>query len=84
MTGVQTCALPIFAPTRAYSRAATTTTEGKPGRMNVAQGLYHLARLPAFTMEQMIANNPKLGHFPTIEDRLAFGAQLIRAVFESF
>ena len=73
-----------FAPTRAYSRAATTTTEGKPGRMNVAQGLYHLARLPAFTMEQMIANNPKLGRFPTIDDRLAFGAQLVRAVFESF
>ena len=68
-----------FAPTRPYFRAATTTTQGKPGRMNVAQGLYSARKLPAFVMEQMIAHNPKLGHFPTIEDRVAFGAQLVRA-----
>lgn len=69
-----------FAPTRPYFRAATTTTAGKPGRMNVAQGLYHAARIPAFIMEQMIARNPKLGHFPTVEDRLAFGGQLVQAI----
>jgi hypothetical protein len=69
-----------FAPTRPYFRAATTTTAGKPGRMTVSQGLYHAARIPAFIMEQMIARNPKLGHFPTVEDRLAFGAQLVRAI----
>jgi hypothetical protein len=70
-----------FAPTRPYSRAATTTTAGKAGRMTVSQGLYHARKLPAFIMEQMIARNPKLGRFPNIEDQLAFGAQLARAAF---
>jgi Zinc carboxypeptidase len=73
--------LGTFAPTRPFFRSATTTTAGKPGRMNASQGLYHLRRLPAFTMEQMIARNPKLGRFPTIDDRIAFGAQLARAAF---
>ncbi len=70
-----------FAPTRPLFRGAFTTTEGKPGRMTASQGLYHLRKLPAFTMEQMIAKNPKLGHFPTVADRLAFGAGLVRAGF---
>ena len=70
-----------FAPTRPYFRAAVTTMEGQPGRMTVSQGLYHLRKLPAFTMEQMIARNPKLGRFPNVEDRLAFGAELARCAF---
>ena len=70
-----------FAPTRPLFRGTFTTTEGKPGRMTVSQGLYRLRKLPAFTMEQMIARNPKLGHFPTIEDRVTFGAGLVRAAF---
>ncbi|HYM12216.1 MAG TPA: hypothetical protein VEU62_15885, partial [Bryobacterales bacterium] len=57
-----------------------TTTPGKPGRMNVAQGLYHDRKIPAFTMEQMIARNSKLGRFPTVQDRLEFGAALARAM----
>ena len=75
--------LTTFAPTRPLFRGASTTTPGKPGRMTVSQGLYHLRQLPAFTMEQMIARNPKLGRFPTMEDRLAFGAALVRAAFEA-
>jgi Cytosolic carboxypeptidase N-terminal domain/Zinc carboxypeptidase len=70
-----------FAPTRPYFRAAATTTVGKPGRMTVSQGLYAKHKIPTFTMEQMIARNPRLGHLPTVEDRLAFGAQLARACF---
>ncbi len=70
-----------FAPTRPLFRGAFTTTEGKPGRMTASQGLSHLRKLPAFTMEQMIAKNPKLGHFPTVAGRLAFGAGLVRAAF---
>lgn len=68
-----------FAPTRQLFRATVTTTEGKPGRMTVSQGLYHARKLPAFIMEQMIAKNPKLGDFPKMEHRLAFGAGLVRA-----
>ncbi|MCC6540092.1 MAG: hypothetical protein IT162_21265 [Bryobacterales bacterium] len=68
-----------FAPTRPLFRAAVTTTEGKPGRMNVLQGLHHARQLPAFLMEQMIARNPKLGDFPNVSHRTAFGAGLVRA-----
>jgi hypothetical protein len=71
-----------FHPTRQEpSDAASTTTPGKPGRMTVNQGLYHDRRIPAMIMEQMIALNTRLGHFPTIQDRLDFGAGLARAAW---
>jgi hypothetical protein len=69
-----------FAPTRTLSFAESTTTAGKPGRMNVSQGLYRDFGLPGFIMEQRISMNPKLGHLPEIEDRLRFGSELVKAI----
>jgi hypothetical protein len=71
-----------FRPTRPEPRdAASSTTPGKPGRMTVNQGLFHERRIPAMLMEQMVAFNPKLGRRPTIQDRLDFGAGLVRAMW---
>jgi hypothetical protein len=73
--------LTSFAPTRAARAMADTTTPGKPGRMNVGQGLWNARKLPAFLMEQMIAHNPKLGRLPAAGDRKRFGAELVQAMF---
>jgi hypothetical protein len=51
--------------------------------MNVAQGLYHERKIPAMVMEQMSCRNPKLGRFPTAQDRREFGAGLVRAVWKA-
>jgi hypothetical protein len=48
--------------------------------MNVCQGLYQQKRVPCVLMEQMIAFNDKLGRQPSIDDRMRFGGQLIRAI----
>jgi len=48
--------------------------------MTVVQGLYLDMKIPAFLMEQRISKNPKLGHLPEIQDRMAFGAQLVAAI----
>jgi hypothetical protein len=69
-----------FAPTRPLSFAEQTTTPGKPGRMNVSQGLYKDFGIPGFIMEQRISFNPKLGHLPEIPDRTKFGEELVRAL----
>ena len=69
-----------FAPTRPLSFAEQTTTPGKPGRMNVSQGLYKDFGIPGFIMEQRISFNPKLGHLPEIPDRMKFGEELVRAL----
>lgn len=62
---------------------AATTTKGKPGRMNVDQGLSHDRGLPAFEIEMMIIKNPKLGRRPNIHDRLLSGRQLVEAIWKS-
>lgn len=62
---------------------AATTTEGKPGRMNVVQGLSHDRGIPAFEIEMMIAKNPKLGRRPNVHDRLLAGEELVRALWKS-
>jgi len=72
--------LTTFAPTGPARVQEASTTPGKPGRMNVSQGLFHDRRIPAMIMEQMICLNPKLGRFPTAADRQQFGAGLVRAV----
>ena len=72
-----------FHPTRPWRVMEASTTPGKPGRMNVAQGLYQERKIPALGMEQMICFNPKLGGFPTIAHRLEFGAGLARAVWQA-
>ena len=69
-----------FDPSRPLFYSAPTTTEGMKGRMTVVQGLYRDFRVPGFLMEQRIAYNPKLGRFPTVQDRLKFGKQLAAAL----
>ena len=70
-----------FTPTRLPQFDAVSTTIGKPGRMNAPQALFHDRKVPAFLIEQRIAKNPKLGRQPTIEDRKAFGVELIQSLW---
>lgn len=60
-----------------------TTTAGMKGRMTVNQGLFADRRIPAFLMELMVDSSPKLGRPPTVEDRLEFGAALVRILSEA-
>jgi len=53
------------------------------GRMTVDQGLFHERGLAAMLMEQMVEFNSKLGRCPTVADRTAFGAGLVRALAEA-
>lgn len=69
-----------FHPSRPLFFAASTTTEGMKGRMTVIQGLYRDFRIPGFLMEQRIAFNEKLSRFPTVEDRINFGRELVLAI----
>jgi murein tripeptide amidase MpaA len=69
-----------FNPTRPPDDSSPKFAPVKPGRMTVDQGLFHDRRIPAFLMEQMVDSNSKLGHPPTVEDRLEFGAGLARAM----
>jgi hypothetical protein len=50
------------------------------GRMTVTQGLYRDFKLPGFLMEQRISYNEKLKKLPLPEDRLRFGAELVRVL----
>jgi hypothetical protein len=60
----------------------STTTAGRPGRMNVVQGLYHDRRVPAFEVEMRVVRDPKLGRRPNIEDRKRAGQELIQAIWK--
>lgn len=70
------------APTEDAHLMEATTTAGKPGRMNVVQGLSHDRGLPAFEIEMRITKHPKLGHRPNIEDRLLAGKELLLAIWK--
>lgn len=72
-----------FAPTEQPSLIAATTTVGKPGRMNVVQGLSHDRGLPAFEVEMRITKHPKLGRRPNVQDRMLAGRELIQAIWKS-
>jgi hypothetical protein len=48
--------------------------------MTVNQALYQERRIPAFLMELMVDPSPRLGRPPTVEDRLEFGAALVRVL----
>jgi hypothetical protein len=61
----------------------STTTAGRPGRMNVVQGLYRDRQVPAFEVEMRIAKHPKLGRRPTIDDRKRAGEELIQAIWKA-
>jgi hypothetical protein len=69
-----------FEATRPGSLAASSPTEGKPGRMTVVQGLYHERKIPAFLIEHRSAKHPKLSRQPNAEDRQGFGRDLVRAM----
>lgn len=69
-----------FNPSRPPDDSSPKLEPPKPGRMTVDQGLFHDRKIPAFLMEQMVDFNSKLGHPPTVEDRLEFGAGLARAM----
>ena len=66
-----------FDPTRPLSVVAPNT---QPGRANVVQEL-GAQKIPAFLMEQRIADNRKLGHLPEIPDRIRFGRELVQAIY---
>jgi hypothetical protein len=72
-----------FAPTEQPTLMAATTDEGKPGRMNVVQGLSHNHGLPAFEVEMRITRHPKLGRRPNVQDRMLAGRELIQAIWKS-
>jgi hypothetical protein len=54
------------------------TTAQRPD--NTTGWLYQERKIPVLTMEQRIAPSKKLGRQPTVEDRLAFGRQLVTAM----
>jgi hypothetical protein len=72
-----------FAPSRPLSWSPPTTTEGKPGRMTVYQGLYRDFKIPAFLTEQRVSFHPKLKRRALTEDRLQFGRDLARVLAEA-
>ena len=69
-----------FNPTLPTSDSSPKPAQQKPGRMTADQGLFHERGIPAFLIEQMVDFNSRLGHLPTVEDRLEFGAGLARAM----
>ena len=72
-----------FHPTTPLRDSGVSTTPGKPGRMTVAQGLFHDRKLPAMIMEQMVEYNSRLGHCPEVADRTKFGEGLVQALAEA-
>ncbi len=72
-----------FSPSSPVRNLAVTTTPGKPGRMQVDQGLYHDRGLPSMLMEQRIEYDSKLGRVPTADDRIQFGAELVQCLAEA-
>ena len=50
---------------------------------NTTNWLWKERRVPVLLMEQRIGTCPKLGRRPTIQDRLAFGRQLITVMAET-
>lgn len=71
-----------FHPSRPLFYADTSTTPGMKGRMTVTQGLARGFTIPGFLMEQRISFNEKLKRLPLPEDRLRFGGELVRAMWQ--
>jgi hypothetical protein len=51
--------------------------------VNTTNVLWNERRVPVLLMEQRIGTGKKLGHRPAVDDRLAFGRQLITVMAES-
>jgi hypothetical protein len=72
-----------FSPTQNASASGARARPAQPAqacRMSVGEYLYHARQIPAVMSEQMVARSPRLGRFPTIQDRIDFGAGLVRAM----
>lgn len=55
----------------------------EPGRMTVDAWVFQRTKSPAMLMELMTDPNPKLGRPPLTQDRLNFGAALVRLIDEA-
>lgn len=69
---------------------AEKTTFDRSNRLTTARlapddtnSLWGQQKIPVLLMEQRIATCPKLGHRPTVQDRLAFGRQLVMEMAEA-
>jgi hypothetical protein len=71
----------LLAAKTTFDPSAPVRTAAKPDGSTNA--LWREARIPVVLMEQRISSSKKLGRRPTVEDRLAFGQQLIAAMAES-
>lgn len=65
----------LFDPTRKLGIRLTTSGD--------ANSMYHDAKVPVALMELRTLAGPKLGRYTTHEDRLKYGAQLIRVMAET-
>ncbi len=59
----------------------TSSTPGKPGRMTIYQGLLQDRKIPALLMEQGVARSSRHGRALGIQDRMDFGAGLVRVLW---
>ena len=71
-----------FAAAQPPAISAASTTPGKPGRMNVIQGLSRDRHIPGFEVEMRIVKHPKLNRRPSVEDRQRAGEELIQAIWK--
>jgi hypothetical protein len=71
-----------FAAAQPPASSAISTTPGKPGRMNVIQGLSRDRHIAAFEVEMRIGKHPKLNRRPNVQDRQRAGEELIQAIWK--
>jgi len=69
-----------FAASKPPTFDDSSTTVGKPGRMNVVQGIYQDRKIPAFEVEMRIERHPKLHRRPNVDDRKRAGEELLQAI----
>jgi len=75
---------------RFYDSLATKTSFDPSQKLNIRKApgnttnvLWNERKVPVLLMEQRISASKKLGHRPTVEDRVAFGGQLIAVMAET-
>ncbi len=75
---------------RFYDSLAAKTSFDPSQKLNIRKApgnttnvLWNERKVPVLLMEQRISGSKKLGHRPTVEDRLAFGGQLIAVMAET-
>jgi len=61
-------------------RSAPSAAGAGRGRLDTPGALFRDRKIPAFLMEQMVDTSPRLSRPPTVEDRLEFGAALVKAI----